>query len=295
MNKKLMNLSVRTGAVQNKNLGYILAADPDKDEEEVLHTHLFECQSGNFKPIEFDFSAHTCCVISSPGAGLVIVAGFGEYGVLIDDDIFEGSIFYEQPSEFIRGAFREVTTIEGKAYAAGLRGIVFRLDNFTQWTPMHKALPPSVNIESIDGFNSHDIYVAGDKGEVWHYDGNSWRGCDIPTNANLNAIKCAGDGYVYIAGNNGALVRGRNDLWETIALDKTIETIWDLEWFKGKLYCSTISFVYRLEDDSLNLVDFGDDDEPDTFYQLSVADGVMWSIGSEDIFSFDGIKWARIL
>jgi hypothetical protein len=52
--------------------------------------------------------------------------------------------------------------------------------------------------------------------------------------------------------------------------------------------------VYRLDKNALNSVDFGAD-APKSCYQLSVAKGVMWSIGELGIMSFDGKGWARIV
>ena len=187
-----------------------------------------------------------------------------------------------------------VTNIAGKAYAAGLGGIVYRLDEFLKWVPMDKGLPTSLNIEAIDGFDDGDIYAVGDAGALWRFDGRKWSNCDLPTNVNFNAVKCAGDENIYVAGNDGCLLCGQPDTWEFLAEDETHETFWDMEWFGGELYLSTISFVYRLQNGKLELVDFGDH-TPDTCYQLSAAKGFMWSIGARDVMKFDGKTWTRIV
>ncbi|WP_198163630.1 hypothetical protein [Pedobacter cryoconitis] len=90
------------------------------------------------------------------------------------------------------------------------------------------------------------------------------------------------------------MLRGRNDQWEIIKHESTEEDLWGMEVFDGQLYVSSTSFVYRLEGDKLNPVDFGVD-IPRTCYHLSAADGIMWSIGIKDIMEFDGSNWKRIL
>ncbi len=45
--------------------------------------------------------------------------------------------------------------------------------------------------------------------------------------------------------------------------------------------------LYTLTDRGLVPVDFGDD-EPASCYRLTSAEGVLWSVGPDDVFSFDG-------
>ncbi|MNR67130.1 hypothetical protein D3C85_1909650 [compost metagenome] len=60
------------------------------------------------------------------------------------------------------------------------------------------------------------------------------------------------------------------------------------------LYVSTMANVYHLKNDQLEPVNFGDD-RPNSCYQLSAAEGVMWSNGEFDLMSFDGTQWRRIV
>lgn len=289
-----LRIRIRTAAVRNSDIGYILACDPEMDEDEILHTNVFRWESGRFEESFSNFSAHTCCVASVPDSAFIQLAGFGEYGISTANGIFGGNVFDGQPKDAKQGAFQIVTAIAGKAHAAGLGGIVYRLDGFVKWTPMDKGLSSSLNFWAIDGFDGEDIYAAGDDGALWHFDGRKWSYCDPPTNMNFNTLKCAGNGKVYVAGNDGQLLCGRANTWQFIAEDETGDTFWDLKWFEGNLYLSTRSFVYRLKDGGLELVDFGDD-TPETCYHLSTAKGVLWSIGAKDIMNFDGKRWTRVV
>jgi hypothetical protein len=89
------------------------------------------------------------------------------------------------------------------------------------------------------------------------------------------------------------LWNGRHDHWGIVNHKNVIDDIWGLAWFNDKLYLSTTTAVYTLEGDRLEFVDMGDD-QPNTCFHLSAADGVLWSIGAKDVMSYDGKKWTRI-
>lgn len=290
----LSGLSIRTGVVRNPDTGYILACDPEMEENEIMHTKTFTWKAGHFEEGSLNFNAHTCCLVSVPEPAWVMIAGFGEYAITSKNKSLVGKIFDGQPKRSEYGMFRVVTEISGMAYAAGLRGMAYRLDDFVKWVRMDKGLPSSFDITAIDGFDKDDIYAAGYSGALWHFDGHDWSKLDLPTNVNLTALKCAGDGNVYVAGYNGILIRGKGSSWNVIAENETLETLWDLEWFGGELYISSMLFIYQLKNGELELADF-DDDPPDSCYHLSTAEGVMWSIGANDVMSFDGKTWTRIV
>ena len=157
-----------------------------------------------------------------------------------------------------------------------------------------EGLPDSFNAQAIHGFDASDIYAVGRKGELWQYDGKKWINRELPTNRNLTAVHYAGDGMVYVAGHEGTLIRGREQTWSMIDQESAPEDVWDLEWFEGELYVSTLEALYRLKGETLEPVDFGDD-PPKSTYQLSAAKGVLWSNGEFDVMSFDGTRWARIV
>jgi hypothetical protein len=98
---------------------------------------------------------------------------------------------------------------------------------------------------------------------------------------------------VYAAGKDGVMVKGRNDSWEIIEWEADVDAdIWDLCWFAGKLYVATISNLYTLNANRLDEVDFGEIDVS-SCYNLTEAQGVLWSIGNQDVLSFDGTNWQR--
>ncbi len=292
----LNHLTIRSAVVRGPNTGNILACDLKREEENDPHAYVFKWDAGNFVESSANFDAHSICLISLPEPALIFVSPAGEYGVHYKGGSLAGDIFVNSQPETEKsrfGGIRSLSDIEGKAYAVGLRGMVYRLDDLKMWTRIDDGLPDSFNIQAIHGFESHDIYSVGRNGECWTFDGNKWTKRELPTNVNLTCVKCAGDGNVYITGHDGIMLCGRNDQWRIIDHEATKNDIWDIEWFKKGVYVSTLHNVFKLDGKQLEPVDFGND-SPNSCYQLSATKEIMWSIGEYDIMSFDGKRWVRI-
>ncbi len=161
---------------------------------------------------------------------------------------------------------------------------------------MH-APPPArgenAGFEDICGFGGEEIYAVGWNGEIWQWNGTRWANYASPTNLILTGACCGGDGKVYVCGQNGTLIRGRSDTWELIEFENVTEDFWDVCWFKGRLYVSSMTMLFIVTNGELLPVDFGAD-SPATYGRLTEAENVLWSIGSADVFSFDGTAWARV-
>lgn len=295
--RPLQGLIVRTALVRRPDLGFIYACDPKKEENEIPHAITFKWKAGEFLRGECNYDAYSLCVIEAPEAGLIDVSQAGYYSANTRSGMTTGDIFGNSqppPKKPRLGGIRSVSEIGGKAYAVGYQGMVYRLDSLKRWARIDDGLPDSFEIDAIHGFEAADIYTVGLKGELWHYNGEEWAKRELPTDVNLNAVKCAGDGRVYVGGQGGVLIRGRDAAWEILEHEETKDDIWDIEWFEGQLYLSTMHSVYRLNKEELEAVDFGKD-PPKSCYQLSAAKGVMWSNGEYDIMSFDGRTWTRVV
>lgn len=292
----LEGLTIRTAIVHLSDLGYIVASDT-KTEMEEPHAITFKWDRGKFTQGDRNYNAHSLCLINKPELGLVDISEQGYYSVTTANGLMSGDILENSkplPKEARYGGFRSVSEIAGRAFAVGIRGLVYQLDELDLWKRIDDGLLNTFNIQAIHGFDASDIYAVGRKGEVWHYDGKAWDKLDMPTNANLTSVKCAANGTVYITGHSGTLLCGSDETWKIINHESTDEDLWDIEWFEDKVYVSSMSWVYRLEGHRLVKIDFGND-TPKTCYQLSTADGVMWSNGEYDIMSFDGKAWIRIV
>jgi hypothetical protein len=293
----LEGLLIRTGVVRAPDVGYLLAADPTREEQEEAHTVFFKWGAGKFTPGSMNFSAQSCCLVTDPALALVCVAPNGHYSITAASGKPVGNIFDKsqpKPQGPRYGDIRSVSTVAGKAFAVGLEGMAYRLDDFNCWTRIDDGLPRTFGAEAVHGFSGSDLYAVGLRGEMWHYDGKKWNKCDLPTNVNLSCVCCAADGTVYAAGHQGVLVSGHASVWKVIDHWETKEPFWDLEWFGGELYLSTLSTLFRLKNDKLSRVQFGQD-VPKTCNQLSATTDVLWSVGEKDVLSFDGRSWFRVV
>lgn len=293
----LNGLIIRTALARQSGLGYIYAADPQKESEGIQHAITFKYQDGNFIRGEANFDAHALALISKPNPGLIAVSGAGYYSFVSAGGNSSGDILDDSTPAATSprtGGIRSVASIDGKAYAVGLRGMVYRFEGPRQWSRIDDGLPDTVNGQAIHGFSDDEIYVVGRNGAIWARNAGRWQACDSPTSVTLTSVTCASDGWVYAAGHKGVLLRGRGDTWQIIEQNETDDDIWDLEWFMDKLHASTMTSIYILKDNQLVPMAFGDD-TPKSCYQLSANGGVMWSNGEFDLMSFDGNQWSRIV
>jgi hypothetical protein len=296
-NSPLSGLIIRTAIVRNRYIGYIYACDLEKERNDIPHTITFKWESGNFHQGNNDYNAHSVCIAETPLTCLLSLSEEGYYSIITAAGNYLGNIPDDSspaPDKPRFYGFRSLSSVDGMAYAVGLRGMVYRMDEMQKWTRIDDYLPETFDIQALDGFDGSNLFAVGWNGELWRYTDSSWLKEELPTNENLTAVKCGGDGNVYIAGHNGMLLYGRPGIWEVIENECFDSDIWDLEWFENRLYISTLSGVYVLKGSDIEKVEFSDD-KPKSYYQLSTADNVLWSNGEYDIFSYDGIKWTRIV
>lgn len=293
----LKGLNIRTGVVRLSDFAFLLASDPKKEKAEIAHTIIYTWDRGEFYTGEANFNANSCCIIQEPELGFLKTAGSGGYSVRTREDVISGNIFsnsHPEPTEPRYGELRSVSEIGGRAHAVGLRGMVYRLDDLHDWTRIDEGLSDDFNIRAIHGFGTSDLYAAGGNGKIRHYDGSNWSKIDELTDENLTCVKCVQNGTVYIGGYKGTLIQGRKGKWKLLDNGNMTDDIWDMEWFNGQLYVSTMNSLYRLEGDELCKVDFGND-IPDTTYHLSSIEDIMWSIGRKDVMEYNGKTWKRIV
>lgn len=287
------------GAVRNTDLGYVVCSNDKLSEERAPHSIYVQWDEGQFADIETKpWYTAGVCVVTDSGEQMLAVGEYGDVVVFGSGEHFEEKIPPENGETEIRGPLRAVRTIGDHAYAVGMKRQVYRRDSKMHWSAIDRGMTPKpgsdvVGFEAIDGYGDDNLYAVGWEGEIWRFDGAGWRFVPSPCNLILTDVCCAGDDNVYICGQVGTLIRGKEDQWEIIDLDDLSDDLWSLAWYNDELYVATMKQVYRLSDDQLVPVDMG----PDTAwscYQLSVRNGLLWSIGAKDLFSYDGSLWQRL-
>lgn len=278
------------GAARRKDLIYLSLKDRKLDRRSVLHSRLIGLVGREWGPLEdVEWATAGMCVVKKPAEKLVVVSPQGEVFTYVAGQKTREKI---TPNPF---DLRFCGPIEGYAYACGMKRQVYRRAAEAQWVAMHAPegkQGTTAGFEAIAGFDEKEIYAVGWEGEIWQFTKKKWLERSSPVNIILTGVVCAPGGVVYICGQNGTLLAGRGDTWEVLPQDNIEDDFWDLCWFKNRLYVSSMSYLYELEKRELVPVDFGKD-APDSCYRLTAADGVLWSVGQEDLFSYDGQTWIR--
>jgi hypothetical protein len=280
-----------SGAARFKDLIYLIAKDRGLLKDEVEHARFIAFYRLKFGHMgDRNWSAVAIAVAKKPAEKLVAV---GE-----DGDVFTyvGGKAADEVIEPRPVCLRGIGVVDGLAIACGMKRQVYRRDGENTWVAMHAPAPPpreNAGFEAIAGFGSKEMYAVGWNGEIWEWNGRRWQNRTSPTNIILTGVCCAGDDKVYICGQNGTLLAGRHGLWDVIDLEDFTEDFWDVHWFNDTLYLATMTALYTYTSAGLAPVDFGADG-PGTCYRLTDAQGVLWSVGSDDVFSFDGRVWTRV-
>jgi hypothetical protein len=188
---------------------------------------------------------------------------------------------------------RSLCSIGNAVYAAGMSRQVYERTDADGWRQLDDNMVNDsgafgVGFNAIDGFDRTEIYAAGLDGEIWSYDGTTWRKIDAPTNVHLHCICCAADGVAHIGGRGGILVSGRHDHWDASHIG-TDATIWDVHWFKGVLYLILDDGIWSYVDGAAEQIE-GKLCQGD-FLNFSSAGNRLWAFGRKKIACFDGSTW----
>jgi hypothetical protein len=279
------------GAARFDDLIYVISRDNDLVSQDIPHSSVVAIDQDLWADaMDSEWNATAIAIARQPSERAVLV---GEDG---DVRTYVGGVTTDEAIRPAPVLIRNARTIDGQVYACGMKRQVYRRTGEGRWGDISApvaAATEAAGFEAIDGYGANDLYAVGWAGEIWQYDGRAWHERNSPTNVILTAVCCAANGKVYAAGQGGTLVAGRDDAWETVALDGDVTVdIWDLCWYHGKLYVATMTALYTLNGHALVPVEFGKA-RPATCYSLSTTGDVLWSVGLRDVVSFNGTKWRK--
>jgi len=230
----------------------------------------------------------------------VIISGrLGFIGIIRGDKLIEERI--EGPDS--QGFIRDLRPIGQHLYAVGMGRQVYRRLGPQHWVQFDDGLKNApedylevTGFNAIDGASEEDIYAVGFNGEIWHCAKGKWREVASPTNLILERVRVVRSDLVYAAGQRGVLLRGHEEVWESIDQSITDKDFWGLEWFRDHLYLSTNEALFRLNDrDELESVDLGLAG-PRTYSQLHANKGALWSFGPKHLsWTQDAETWIDAL
>ncbi|MGE8312642.1 MAG: hypothetical protein ACN6QR_24155 [Pseudomonas protegens] len=280
---------------------YVAAVDAQKsffafreiglEAQDVSHTIFLEYNSGKWREVG-EATWDTVAMTTDRSQQMLAISEEGEIG-----EGYLGSTLslsqMDPPPLMLRG----ISSIGEYTYLCGVSREVYVRHGSSAWQPIHVPKPTSKDsvfgFEALGGFSNDEIYAAGWKGEIWLREQGNWRQVDSPTNFKITALICASDGYCYLCGRQGTLLRGRADTWEIIDLEEFTDDFWSIAEHQGKIYLATLFEVYVLDESSLRPINWNMP-KPNTCYCLSAKNGALWSVGQKDILVHDGQSWRKL-
>lgn len=207
------------------------------------------------------------------------------------------------PDEFINPGkvpmtFR-VKTIDGLAYSIGGGRSIYKRIDLDNWVKIDAGFPKvdassAQGFDDMDAFSPDDMYAVGGHGDVWHFNGNTWKQMDFPSSVRLATVTCAGDGNVYISGEGGRLWVGRESTWTSIYKGGS-SILWnDVAWFGGQLWLSSdYQFCIWNGKELVRVTHKGKSVAAGG--HMDVRDGLLGIASPTHCWTFDGSEWRTIV
>lgn len=279
--------------------GALMVSVDELFKQEEPNAVLVWLDDGKLKSIAVEWNGCAVAVRSDPRPSALYL---GEFGEIVR---FDGNSFHEQSRiEGVdgRGPLRVIVKVNSLyTLAAGTALQVYRSTDWIGWTledvPSASSEPKAdLSIESACASLAAECYAVGWEGLLcWRHKG-TWRRIDGPTNIDLYAVTCAPNGLIYACGDEGTIIKGRAEAWEMIEQDVTREKLWGLTCYAGRVFVSGMHVLYELVDDRLVTIPAPDDGYfPSSTYRLVSSGGVLWSVGTKELFEFDGARWTPLI
>lgn len=270
-------------------------------EQDVENSSFFMMMRDIWNKYEFDGGWSVISMASVKPAGgdrtVVAVSPRGAYWEVNPANLNEVSGEIAEAKDTLR----VLATVDNVIYACGMGRTVLRRNKPGDWDEIGPGTSSEdddliVGFEDLAGFSADDLYAVGWLGEIWQFRKGTWQRLDSPVSANLNAVCCAGDGNVYIVGDDGVMLRGRNAVWEVLETDRT-DNLMDIAFYDNTIYVSTDFEILKLDNDTLIPEDaFTDENDlPETCLHLLVAEDALVSMGTKDLFRLYGGIWERLV
>lgn len=198
------------------------------------------------------------------------------------------------------GNLRNIVAIDGVFFACGMnREILKRIDaeNWLSFGPETLQNEPTIiGFENMSGYSLSEMYAVGWNGEIWWYNSDNWNKVNSPTSSILSSLTCASDGFVYIVGQDGILIKGRYDNWELVETGR-YENLKDVAYNNGVLYVCSDFGLFKLEKTGLvDETNFEDtEDKPLTCLYLLETSTELVSLGLKDVFVKKELNWERLV
>lgn len=276
----------------------IIAARLQMLDDDEIGTRLFNYGNGEWVHFDLDIDVWALCSVRKPVPTVFAVGKDGKIAVNMDGKLHEEAIkdAGHNPDQY--GYLSEARVIGGRVYICGDSGQIYRR-NDSGWVHFDEGVLErgsplkGVSLNSIDGSSEADIYTCGRRAALFHYNGRSWRRLPPPTPVHLKAVCCVSAKEVYLAGNDGVLLKGYEDKWETLPTPPRCGSFSSIQNFQDKIYLASDRGLFEYDGKKVERVITGLKPSPNA-YRLDANDDVLWSFGTRHLCFFDGKKWTYV-
>jgi hypothetical protein len=189
------------------------------------------------------------------------------------------------------GILRDVKIIGEVVIAVGM-GPQAYLRKKNKWSNISPAAKADAGFNAVDGSKETEIVAVGHQGVISMYDGKAWKPVDSKTTNTLNAVLYLPSGEVYVCGATGTILKGNAKGFSPVENKVTTDNFYSLAYFMNKLYVSSLTALYVINNGKLELVKEVADY---TTGHLYAHDGIMISTGARHLLlTEDGVKWKQL-
>ena len=177
--------------------------------------------------------------IQEIGSTLFVCGGFGQV--------------YRRDESGWKAIDGDLATLGRSALSQSLSGSEsFSASRLLELTQLLQNAP---NFNDIGGVDETDVYVCGNGGNLFHFDGQSWVKIETGTNAILTSMHCVSEDEVLIVGKDGIVLSGNvRSGFRNLGEFFPGGYIWSVRKFRDKIYLGTLQGLYVLEGSRIRLL-----------------------------------------
>ena len=217
------------------------------------------------------------------GGQIYIRDGKDNWRMLIKDLLWD-------PDGYAKSFEEEVAPEDKDAYNAWHKNIS---DKQNEINPRHL-------LQDINGPSETEIYISGEYGLFYVWNGEELENVDVGTQSALTDIHVTDEGIVWVCGRDGQLFSGNEENgFDDHSQDDSSAIFTSVTTYKAKVYIvSHVEPVALIEFDpksekykDVTPKDYG---EFEYLSDIQAIDGVMWLTGMQEILRLKDDKWERI-
>jgi hypothetical protein len=196
----------------------------------------------------------------------------------------------------------DLKNIDGNLYACGAHRQIIRRyrwgwADFGEAITENNLVASSVTFTSIAGTSENNLFVASYAGDILHWDGTEWKLVKSPLRLPIWSLVYTKENLLYAGYSGGDIyMRNSNGEWMMFQNHTDFKEIQQMIEFKGCIYISAVRGLLRLRHDqiepiSLPVKNVG----KNPFYRMDTTENMLWVVGDQNIFRFDGRKWTNFI